>query len=54
MEKPGFFLSFFETASIAFKVTVKPFGLDEELYRLSILDTFVQVFEQCFLLVVWA
>ena len=43
----------FKTAAIAFKVTVKSFDLDEELYRLSILDTLVEVFEQWLLLIVW-
>lgn len=32
---------------------MKSFGLDEELYRLSILDTLVEVFKQWLLCLVW-
>ena len=45
-------VEFFETAAIAFKVTMKSFGLDEEFYRLTILHTLVQVFEQWLLCLV--
>ena len=36
-----------------FKVTVKSFGLDEELNSLPILHTLVEVFEQWLLCLVW-
>ena len=49
----GISYSFFKAATIAFKVTVQPFGFDEELNRLPILHALVQVFEQRFLFVVW-
>lgn len=49
----GIGYSLFNTTTIALKVTVKSFGLDEELYRLPILYTLIQVFEQWLLLFVW-
>ena len=36
-----------------FKITMKSLGFDEELYRLPILHTLIEVFEQWLLCFVW-
>ena len=45
--------SLFETTTITLEVTVQALAFDEKLYRLPILDTLVEVFEQWLLCLVW-